>query len=382
MNDKFYETSFEFRPNRLSSTSKIRLRFRCKGSNVDSQVYLDEVDFSGIQSPSFLPSQSSTIAPTIYPSSSPILASSFLPTVFSSNPPSILPSLTPSKFPTSSPSFNPNFSPSIFPTVDHNSSPPSFSLKKWTSITFDSFENGWGNYKSGGSHANVVNEYSTDGYYSARINYNRKMQSSFFHSNYHTVILFSSLRVQFWFYARNMRDGNSFLLEYSSNDTDDWTLVRKLKKDIDFMNDKFYETSIEFYPTQLSLTSKIRLRFRCKGSNVDSQVYVDEVDFSGIQNSSLSPSQSSTIARTIFPSSVSSLVSSSLPTVFQSNSPSIIPTLIPSFIPTSSPSFNSKFSPSIVPTVDHNSSPPSSSLIKWTSITFDSFENGWGNYKS
>jgi len=243
MNNKFYETSIEFYPSQLSSTSKIRLRFRCKGSNIDSQVYVDEVDFSGIQNP-ISTNQSSNTERFLAPF--PFLISSF--DALMSEDSSVLRS---------------------------ESTPLT-----WTLITFDSFENGWGNYRSGGSNAVIIDMFSSDGMFSARISNDRENDSFFYHYGFYNVSQFSNLRMKFWFYSSNLIDGDLFVLQYSSG----YSLkpIKKFEFRHDFLNDEHYEVSVMFNINDIDFSSIASLRFKSIISpDHGGCVYIDEIDFSG-----------------------------------------------------------------------------------------------------
>merc|ERR1712157_666105 len=104
------------------------------------------------------------------------------------------------------------------------------------------------------------------GNFSAKIKGDEGKNSSFFHKHNLNVVNFTKLKVQFWYFTKNMKSGrDKFVLEYTSNGGDTWIIIQVLKMGIDFLDRKhaFFEGVLDENFTEF--TNKVRLRFRCKG---------------------------------------------------------------------------------------------------------------------
>merc|ERR1711933_22833 len=142
-------------------------------------------------------------------------------------------------------------------------STPSRQLKDlWTTITFDDFESGWGNYESGGSYASIVTFHSRRGH-SVRVRGGSiATEASFFHNNNHDVTLFNTLRIHFSFNALNVdsNENENLLLEYSSDGGENWNTIKIWKS---FVLGVYHEETVLLTKGEVEFSNMVRLRFRC-----------------------------------------------------------------------------------------------------------------------
>ena len=164
----------------------------------------------------------------------------------------------------------------------------------WYNIAYDDFEGGWGNFADGGSDADRRNSageraYIHQGSAALRIRDNSGSSSSVFHAKNYNVTGYSDLRVDFWFYAISMENGEDFFLEYSSNGGSSWVIVKAYVRGQGSQDGKFYFQNNIFYFGSVFLsgaiynlnTSRARIRFRCDASDDSDSIYIDEVLFQG-----------------------------------------------------------------------------------------------------
>ena len=135
------------------------------------------------------------------------------------------------------------------------------------------------------------------------------MESSVYHEDFYDVSAYSECQVSFQFSAREMEDGDGFVLEYKKNGGG-WKKAKEyIKGGIPDYNDKFYfrnlfekehtrtsykgttkiktprwEWNNRFYSDTVKLgdnmdTEKAQIRFRSRASGDNDFIYIDEVLF-------------------------------------------------------------------------------------------------------
>lgn len=146
-----------------------------------------------------------------------------------------------------------------------------------TELFFNDFESGWGNFNDGGSDARLsINDsvYAYSGSYCARIRDNSGSASSIF-SDPFDLSGYSSLEIDFWFYAVSMENGENFFVELWNGSQ--WVIVANAVRGTDFNNDTFYNGVINIDSTQVNFSSQAQLRFRNDASANNDRVYIDDV---------------------------------------------------------------------------------------------------------
>ncbi len=177
----------------------------------------------------------------------------------------------------------------------------------WQNITVDTFDNGssssWGSYSSGGSQAKLESKTFFRGIFpstfSAVVQDKRSPpDSSFFHVNFHDVSLYDDLKISFWMYSLNMKNvEHQFLVEYSMTANGPWYPVQTIDR---FQNGVPVERIVIFSASNQNVQgmSAVKLRFRCKGNDSKTKVYVDQIRFQGHLAPPAAPTPSPTLPLT------------------------------------------------------------------------------------
>jgi hypothetical protein len=165
-----------------------------------------------------------------------------------------------------------------------------------STITYDDIEKdandntGWGSFQSRDGASDAVRmsttgqqQYIHQDEAALRIRDDSGVDSSVFQYQDHDVREYSDLRVQCWYYPRNMGNSDGFVLEYSSDGGTSWNVTKDYRKGRDFENGEFYTSAVVFSSTGVNfqLTSRGRIRFRCDASIDTDWVYIDEVLLQG-----------------------------------------------------------------------------------------------------
>lgn len=151
----------------------------------------------------------------------------------------------------------------------------------WTTITYDDFEGGFGNYTDGGNDCLLYTggTYAWQGSNAAQIRDNSGVASSFYHTSGQNVAGYTELEVEFYFVAVSMETGEDFGVQYYDGST--WQTVAVLASGSDFANNTFYSVIVSISSSLYSFPSNAKLRFLCDASNNRDIVYIDEVEFRG-----------------------------------------------------------------------------------------------------
>lgn len=152
----------------------------------------------------------------------------------------------------------------------------------WVVITYDDFEGGWGSYTDGGGDCAryTGGTRAHQGSCAANIQDNSGTASSFYHTAGHNVSGYTTLEVEFWFYAYSMESGEDFWVQYYDGSA--WRTVASYARGTDFNNNVFYNKVVTFSSGQYNFPTNARLRFMCDASGDYDDVYIDEIEFRGI----------------------------------------------------------------------------------------------------
>jgi len=152
-------------------------------------------------------------------------------------------------------------------------------------LTYDDFENGWGNYSDGGGDCDISNDinYTYQGVYSAQIRDNSGSSSSFYFTNGMDVDMlgYQSLKIDFRFIAENMSydeeegDHHNFFISYYDGEI--WHTIADYYAEDDFENDKFYHEIIYINETDYNFSSDMKISFRCDAYDNAQGVYIDKI---------------------------------------------------------------------------------------------------------
>ena len=142
-------------------------------------------------------------------------------------------------------------------------------------ISNDDFENGWGPWQDGGGDCRRYTRgtYSYQGRDSANIQDNSGTASSFYYANSVDLSSYSSLTIDFVFYARSMEGSENFFVEYF--DGSSWQIVADFVNGVDFSNNSFWSANVSFTDVSYDFPSNASLRFRCDASGNGDDIYID-----------------------------------------------------------------------------------------------------------
>ncbi len=156
----------------------------------------------------------------------------------------------------------------------------------YTVLTFDDFENGWGNYRDGGRDCSLYTRgtYAHQGSAAANIQDNSGSSSSFYHTNSIDVHTpgYTEIKVEFYFYPRSMEINEDFQVQYY--DGSRWKTVANYAQGISFNNNQFYSATVLISELQYTFPTNMKIRFKCDASNNRDDVYIDEVTVSASTN--------------------------------------------------------------------------------------------------
>ena len=153
-------------------------------------------------------------------------------------------------------------------------------------LTYDDFENGFGNYSDGGSDVYHYSgeDYAYRGEAAIGIQDNSGVSSSFTHTNGLDVTGLDRIEVEFFFYPRSMETNEDFWLRYFDGST--WHTVATWTRGVDFSNNNFYSAKVTVNTADFNFPTNARFRFQCDASANADDVYIDEVTVTGFSGSS------------------------------------------------------------------------------------------------
>jgi len=150
----------------------------------------------------------------------------------------------------------------------------------WMDITYDNFEDGWGNFTSGGADCllSTRTRHASEGSNSANIQDDSGEASSLYHASGYDVSFLTELKVEFTFKMVSMDEGEDFQVQYF--DGSEWQTVGTFSR-AEFNNNTFYEQSITIDHESHVFPQDAKIRFICNASDNRDDVYIDEVLFAG-----------------------------------------------------------------------------------------------------
>jgi len=155
------------------------------------------------------------------------------------------------------------------------------SAPTWTTITFDNFDTGMGNFTDGGADMlrYTGTTYAHQGCCAADIQDNSGTASSFYHTASYNVSGYTQLQIEFWFRAQSMDTREDFWVQYFNGTT--WQTVATYVSGTGFSNGIFYNKIITLSNDTYTFPTNAKIRFMCDASNDNDDVYIDEITFRG-----------------------------------------------------------------------------------------------------
>ncbi len=157
----------------------------------------------------------------------------------------------------------------------------------WTTITYDDFESGFGNYTDGGGDCALYTggSYAWEGSNAARIRDNSGTASSFYHTGSYNVSGYSELEIDFYFIAISMDNSNEdFWVQYY--DGSSWLTVATFAQSTDFDNGSFYHVTVTLSDANYNFPTNAKVRIMCDASGNRDYVYIDNLLFRGFGTTS------------------------------------------------------------------------------------------------
>lgn len=152
----------------------------------------------------------------------------------------------------------------------------------FTTITFDDFEVGYGNFTDGGDNSiRYAGSYSHQGQRSIDLQDNTST-SLITTTTGRNVSGYATLEVDFWFKMVQLEEGEDFWLQYSPDGGTNWqTVASWTRTPGQHDNNTFYNKVVKLTKGPYNFSSNAKIRFRCDASSSGDDVYIDEVTWRG-----------------------------------------------------------------------------------------------------
>jgi len=154
--------------------------------------------------------------------------------------------------------------------------------EEYTTLTYDDFEDGWGNYTDGGRDCSLYTNgaYAHQGHSAANIQDNSGRSSSFYLTHGIDVATpgYTEIKIEFYFYAVSMEKSEDFRVQYY--DGSEWRTIADYVRGRDFNNNEFNFKTITLSKSEYTFPSDMKIRFMCDASGNRDDVYIDEVKIS------------------------------------------------------------------------------------------------------
>ena len=146
-------------------------------------------------------------------------------------------------------------------------------------LTYDNFENGWGNYTDGGVDCELYTggTYAYQGNNAADIQDDSDIVSSFFYTNGRDVDApgYTSIKIDFWFNTSGFGNGHAFIVKYWTGST--YAEIERLNYPTDFLNNQPYHKIIWINESEYAFPSDMKIKFECDSGNNNDDVYIDKI---------------------------------------------------------------------------------------------------------
>ncbi|WP_020538535.1 zinc-dependent metalloprotease [Lewinella cohaerens] len=137
------------------------------------------------------------------------------------------------------------------------------------------FETGWDGWADGGSDCyRYSGSRSYEGSRSIRIRDNSGTASAMTSPTLN-LSGYSTIDVEFYFYAYGMESGEDFWLRYYNGSS--WTTVAAWASGTSFNNNGFYTTTVTISAANYTFPSNAQIRFQCDASANSDHIYIDQV---------------------------------------------------------------------------------------------------------
>lgn len=156
--------------------------------------------------------------------------------------------------------------------------------ENWETLTYDTFEEGWGNYTDGDGHESdcqITNNYAHQGSRSARLRDNEGTDSSFYHQQEIDVDTpeYNTIKIEFWWmwndYWGGWEDGENWLVEYWNGNQ--WKTILNRIYPSGYQEDRWYHETLYINESNYNFPTDMKIRFRCDASWNNDRVFFDQI---------------------------------------------------------------------------------------------------------
>ena len=162
-----------------------------------------------------------------------------------------------------------------------------------TQLTFDNFDNDFGNWNSGGNDCSL-GTYSNgclDNSGKIRLRDNSGSSSSLFSDPY-DLTDYDAITIDFEYFVTSFEGSENWLVEFSSNNGSSWSIIKNYIVDVDFTEDICYNETLTITASSQTFNTQNRIRFRADASKNDDQLFIDDILVTGVEcttDNNLSP---------------------------------------------------------------------------------------------
>jgi Zn-dependent metalloprotease/chitodextrinase len=148
------------------------------------------------------------------------------------------------------------------------------------------FESGWDGWVDGGSDSfRYAGSRSYEGTYSIQLRDNTSSSTMTLGS--FNVTSYTSIDVEFFFYANSMENGEDFWVQFFNGSS--WQTVAAYASGTSFNNNTFYTATVNIDSASYNFPSNAEFRFRCDASGNNDQIYIDQVTITGNSGTAFAP---------------------------------------------------------------------------------------------
>jgi hypothetical protein len=154
--------------------------------------------------------------------------------------------------------------------------------QNWILLTYDDFEDGFGNFVDAGSDCILYTGESRAFQGNNAVNLQNNTSSSLIYlANPLDLESYTKLKVEFFFYTYGLENNEGFFVEYFNGDN--WIQVAHFKAGTDFDNGQFLFKSFILTNREVNFSNNSNLRFRNNTDSSYDDVYLDKVEISALQ---------------------------------------------------------------------------------------------------
>ncbi len=161
------------------------------------------------------------------------------------------------------------------------------SESSWQTLTYDDFEDGWGNYTDGGRDCGIVDWYKHQGDYSAIIRNKcwdeEETDTSFYLTNGIDITGYTSIKLDFWWMWNDYylwgswgwSNGEDWWVKYW--DGNEWQMILDRNYPSGFEEDIWHHEILYINKSDYNFPNDMKIMFRCDASWINDRVFFDQI---------------------------------------------------------------------------------------------------------